>query len=461
MPWQRQVADVALEVDPATGLYVYSTVIVTVQRQAGKTALVLVVSSHRCLTKRNARVWYTAQTGKDAGEWMREEAGPVLGESPVFVEDEHYRTRMSQGSESVLWLPTRSTFRVFAPLRDGLHGKQSDLVFVDEAWAHDERRGDELKQAIRPTQATRAGAQVWPMSAAGDADSAYLASSVELGRAGVLAGRTDGVAYFEWGIPEDVDPSDIPAVAEHHPAVGFTIGVEALYAAWDDLGEKPGEFARAYGNRWTLTAERIIPADSWEACRVPVDEWEPPEPGQVALAFEVAIDRRDATILAAWRDAGGLPYVDVLDHRAGTGWLAGRFRELVEKWRPVGLGYNGVGPGVDVADDLQRAGLELLQPVNTREYVAACTGLLADVVGERLRHPGHPALDTSAESAAKREVGEAWVWGAKASAGSISALAGATVARWTFDHAPEPAPSPVVVVSRRGRKRPPPRHSDT
>lgn len=447
MPWQRQVADVGLEVDPATGLYVYSTVIVTVQRQSGKTTLVLSVGSHRCLTRRNARVWYTAQTGKDAGEWMREEAVPVLDQS-LFRG--RYKTRMSQGSESVLWPGNGSTFRVFAPLRDGLHGKQSDLVFPDEAWAHDKARGDELKQAIRPTQATRPGAQVWPLSTAGDATSEYLREYVDLGRASVAAGRTTGVAYFEHGIPDDVDPEDIPAVAAHHPAVGFTIGVEALYAARDEMS--PGEFARAYGNRWSQVSERIIPVESWNNCGVDVEQWARPDGGRVALAFEVAIDRSDATISAAWRDTDGLPHVDVVDHRVGTGWLAGRFRELAESWHVVGLGYNGVGPAVDVADELQRAGLDQLQPVNTREYVAACTGLLADVVDERLRHPRHPMLDTAADAAAQRQVGEAWVWGARQSAGSISPLAAATVARWTFDHAKRPI-APIVAVSR--RRRPP------
>lgn len=447
MPWQRQVADVGLEIDPLTDLYAYHTVIVTIQRQAGKTTLVLSVGTHRCIKLQSARVWYTAQTGKDAGEWMREEAVPVLDRS-LFKG--HYRTRMSQGSESVLWLPTGSTFRVFAPLRDGLHGKQSDLVFPDEAWAHNAARGDELKQAIRPTQATRKGAQTWPMSTAGDADSAYLAGYVELGRASVAADRRSGVAYFEWGIPDDVDPSDIEEVGRHHPAVGFTIGIEALYAAWDEMQAKPGEFARAYGNRWTRTAERIIPADSWETCRVELDEWTPPEVGKVALAFEVAVDRSDATVTAFWRDVDGAPRIDVIDHRPGTGWLAGRFRELVDTWRPVGTGYNAVGPAVDVADELQRGGLAGLQPVNTREYVAACTGFLADVVDERLQHPGHPVLDAAAESAAQRQIGESWVWGPRQSAGSIAALASATVARWTYDHRPAPK-TPVIGVARRRR----------
>ena len=46
MPWQAQAADVALEVDPATGLFVYSTVGITVPRQSGKTTLTGAIAEH-------------------------------------------------------------------------------------------------------------------------------------------------------------------------------------------------------------------------------------------------------------------------------------------------------------------------------------------------------------------------------------------------------------------------------
>src|SRR5262245_30403637 len=61
MPWQRQVLDVALEIDPSTGDWCYPTVCLTVQRQAGKTSLFGPAALHRCLLSTDQRVWYTAQ----------------------------------------------------------------------------------------------------------------------------------------------------------------------------------------------------------------------------------------------------------------------------------------------------------------------------------------------------------------------------------------------------------------
>jgi hypothetical protein len=61
MPWQRQVADVAMEVDPATGLLAYREVVLTTPRQSGKTTLELGVLVHRCRTWARSRVLYSAQ----------------------------------------------------------------------------------------------------------------------------------------------------------------------------------------------------------------------------------------------------------------------------------------------------------------------------------------------------------------------------------------------------------------
>src|SRR5215217_7263151 len=74
MPWQRHVADVALELDPETGLLAYREVILTVPRQSGKTTLLLAVMTHRALGfGQRQRVLYTAQTRNDARKKWEDE----------------------------------------------------------------------------------------------------------------------------------------------------------------------------------------------------------------------------------------------------------------------------------------------------------------------------------------------------------------------------------------------------
>jgi hypothetical protein len=206
-----------------------------------------------------------------------------------------------------------------------------------------------------------------------------------------------------------------------------------MQAALDMLG--PDEFARAYGNRWVSTTARVIPLAAWRAA---ADDNPPlPEPGRLVLAFDVAVDRSDAAIVAAWRDGDGTARVEVADQRPGVGWLLERLAELAERWRPLAVCFDEAGPALDVADAARRAGLELTG-LKAKEYAAACVGLLEALVADppAVRYRTHPALDSAANDATRRALGDAWAWGRRTSAGSLACLTAATVAIWGFDHAP-------------------------
>jgi hypothetical protein len=197
----------------------------------------------------------------------------------------------------------------------------------------------------------------------------------------------------------------------------------------------PDEFGRAYGNRWTSTVARVIPLEAWRAAADP--ELPEPERGRLALAFDVAVDRSDAAIVAAWRDEAGRTCLELADTAAGVGWLPDRLAELVDRWAPVGVAYDAAGPALDVADVLERRGLPVLG-LKAREYAAACSGLFDELVTDPplVRVRPHPALDNAASSAARRTLGDAWAWARRLSAVSIAPLTAGTVARWAWDHAP-------------------------
>jgi hypothetical protein len=426
MPWQQYVADVAYEVDDR-GRFVYKLVIVTVPRQSGKTTLFGASMDHRALTVERARVWFTMQTGKDAVDWLVNEHWPLLADFGKLA-----HLRLAAGSEHIRWEPTAGLIRPFPPTPAGLHSKISDLVVVDECWSLDFIRGQALDQAIVPTQATRENAQVLKCSTAGDAASVWWLGTVEQGRAAARADRRDGIAFFDWCCADDLDPCDPSSWPQYHPAYGRTIGEAAMHAALDMLG--PEEFARAYGNRWTSTVARVIPLAAWRAAADP--DLPLPEPGQVALAFDVAVDRSDATIVAAWRDPGG-GLLEVADYRPGVAWVPSRMLELIERWSPRAIGYDAAGPALDVADVLERAEVGLVG-LKAREYAAACLSLLealtVDPPAVRIRP--HPNLDAAAAAAARRTLGDAWAWGRRQSTVSISPLTAATCALWAYDHAP-------------------------
>jgi phage terminase large subunit-like protein len=192
MPWQQYAADVGGEVDER-GRFVYSLVIVTVPRQSGKTTLMLAQSVQRCLMRDRARAWHTAQTGQHARKKWRELAEAVTT-SPLR-ELVAGTPRKAAGSEALVFV-NGSELRPHPPTRDSLHGEQGDHNDIDEAWAYDEIQGADVMQAIRPTHATRPGAQTWVYSTRGDRSSTWFHGLIEQGYAGL-----PGVALFDFGIP--------------------------------------------------------------------------------------------------------------------------------------------------------------------------------------------------------------------------------------------------------------------
>lgn len=429
MPWQRAVDDVALEVDPDTGEWAHPVVVLTVQRQAGKTALVGANSLHRALSGVDRECWYTAQRRQVARDNFmklvkRVRRCPIL--APPFS-----KIRESNGSESISF-PTGSSYGIFAPTEESLHSTSNALVNVDEAWTFDELRGDDLLQAIMPTFTVVDG-QLWIFSAAGNANSTWLNALMDAGRLAAAAGATDGMAYFELGIGDEVDPDDLQAILDAHPAYGYTLRPAAVANAKASM--KPDEFVRAFGNRRTGAAGAggAVPALLWRTAQDPTGRR--PRPGQAAMAFEVGRDGADAAIVFAWRDARGKAHIELADHRPGTSWLVARLAELYERYDPVAIRYDRMGPAVAAGDAAALEGLPV-EAVTFDELAAACPALLTALAAGRIRVRSHPAFDEAVAAATRREVGDRWVWGRRGALSSIAALVAATLAVWAYDHAP-------------------------
>ena len=430
MQWQATASQLVGEYDPATGLRVHPFVVVTVPRQAGKTSWALTECARRCLTPsaRPARVWYTAQTGQAA----REKWDVLAGALPARW------SRRTNGSERTRF-PDGSQFRPFPPTRDALHGEQSDLVIVDEAWTLDRWHGEQLMQAIGPTQATRPGAQVIVVSTAGTDASTWLRSLIDRGRAG-----DPSVCYLEYSIPDDVDPLDVPELARWHPAVGDTIGVDFLQTQAAIMADAPGEYARAYGNRWTATAERVIAPAVWARAIAT----RPMPDGRPVFAADVAADRTRAAIVAC--NDGVL---ELVRSAPGVEWIVGELLALVDKHRPAAVVVDRYGPSAALADQLEHAGVTLF-PTSGQTYAAACQSFL-DRIGAgtpTLTYRMAPELDAAVDAAATRAASDgAWVWSRRLATAPICELVAATWAAWADQHRPPTPPRPAV-LSLSGRR---------
>jgi hypothetical protein len=285
---------------------------------------------------------------------------------------------------------------------------------------------------------------VWFASSAGLADSTALWKL----RKRALAGGAGRLAYCEHTaeqvhldergrvVSDPIDIHDDRNVALANPAFGYRITGEYVAAERDAMDAE--KFARERLGVWDPLIEDLEEREP----KLPVDAWErtvgePPEmvPGEITLAFDVSLDGEWASIAIGANDLRS-PYVELVEHRQGTGWLAGRLVELIHRWQPTAVGCNGAGPaGSQVGPVLvamREAGIsaDLLHQLSAQEYKQACGGFYLDVVEERLVRPaGQTPLDTAGGDATERTLGDAWAWDIRSATVPISPLVAVTIAR--------------------------------
>lgn len=429
MPWQRAAANVAFEIDPDTGLFAYPLVIISVQRQAGKTALVLATGAHRCLQRPSRRVWYTAQTGFDARDNFLEMAEPAEGSllAPTFD--------LKRGAANTsMQFANGSRFRAHPPTQGSLHGKQADLNLVDEPWEYTEVQGAALMAGITPAQSTRnvhphLGAQTILLSTRGTAESTWFH--------GKIADAYDDprVCLIDFGVPDGEDPTDLDVIARYHPAYGHTQDLETFKRARTQLPD--ADFIRGYANIETKARTALLPATVLDAAEVT-----PAIPADLPVVIAAAVSwERDMTAIVAAATVDGTPVAEVIADRPGTSWAADAIAALVAAQRPAAVLVDKVGPSATLHDELDRAGVDLL-PFGGRDVGMATADLmtrLTDPAGPRVRWRPSPALRAEWNGVVMRDVADVGrVFSRRHSAGSIARVEALNLAVYGLSHLPEP-----------------------
>lgn len=451
MPWQQYVADVSLELNPDGTLF-YDEIDLLVGRQEGKTELKFVLMVMRMTVMAAGlgpqRVTYTMQNRKKARTRLERDYAPRLRKAAGFTEIDaksrrrptkqvEWRLGMNSGVEAIQF-GVESFIQIDTPSRTDGHGDSIDAGFIDEAFAHEDNT---VELGMEPAMVTRASAQLWVLSASGDARSKYLYGKVVRGRKLADAGTT--VAYFEWSAEYGVDdPADPETWRRACPALGYTITEDKLRALWtkaleDGRKEAIDGFCRSYLCMWPEvpvledTDERwlIVPKLCWSTAGVD---------GHASagrLAFALAVDRNAAG--EEWCSLGAsdgdhLEVVTPLEAGPGTEWVVpkclerrGRFKEL---W------VRSTGPVTKLIGPLERAGIAVRQ-VKAGEYVQACGEFKDDVLVQRVHWdplaPGSQRLTKALAGAVPREVQDgAWHLSRTLSGVDVSPAEAVIIARW-------------------------------
>lgn len=419
MPWQRLVADIAYEIDEETGRLAYREVRLTVPRQSGKTTLMLAAMTHRCIAMGDRqRIFYTAQTGKDARLKWEDEHVPVLERSALAP---LIQVRRTNGSEAIRW-NNGSIWSLLATTESAGHGAQADLGVLDEAFSYVD---DRLEQAMKPAMVTRPQPQLWIVSTAGTEDSLYLNEKIDDGRMRAAAGATSSVAFFEWSAPEEADIASPDTWRACMPALGLTVPVEAIRSDFESMREP--EFRRAYLNqrqdRAASAPWQIISEADWSACA----DKNSAIADTPTIALDVTPSRSMASLCAAGVRDDGVAHIEVIGNRPGTSWVLDWFaaEDRVRKYRSIVI--DPVSGANSLVSDLRNLGLQIVE-VGTRQMVAGC-GKFYDLATQgNLRHIDQVPLNAAVAGSKKRNLGDAWAWHRRDNSVDVSPLVAATLA---------------------------------
>jgi hypothetical protein len=347
----------------------------------------------------------------DANEWLSRQVRHI------------WRTN---GHESIEFV-SGNRIRFRTRTRGGGRGFSGSPVFFDEAmYLPAVSMG-----SILPVISAQPDPQVWYMGSAVDRtimDDAFVFARV---RDRAFRGEDERLAYMEWSIdadsPEEVTEEqlmDMDLIASANPAFGKRISAEYVVAERSELDTRTFAVERLGVGDWPPvdgSSDHVIPLDKWDALVEPLGVRVEP----ACYAFDVTPDRASASICVAGRRPDGLPQVEVVEHRSGTGWVAGW---LVEHGA-VNVVCDGSGPAGSLIQQCEDLGVAVT-PVPAPDQAKAC-GRFFDVVDEGgLRHLGSLAMRSALKGAAKRSLGDAWAWSRRNSTIDISPLVGCTLALW-------------------------------
>lgn len=433
--WQQFVLVGSLG-ERADGKWAAQTVGLTVARQNGKDAILEARELVGLFLLGERLINHTAHQQKTATSHFKRLLRLIEG-VPEF-ERRVLKAPKGKGNEAI---ELRGGQEIFFATRQGGGGRglTGDVQIYNEAMYLTEQD----RSSLAPTMAARSmhgNIQTWYVGSAVDQqdptqDGVPFAQVRESGIA-----RREGVAYFEWSAPGDDPDKVIPEVAADpavwamgNPGLGIRISHQWVeHERTVEMGARGFAVERLGVGDWPATDGSMngkIPVEAWESCTDRESKCLDP----VCFVFDTTPDRAYSAIgVAGWR-ADGLVHVEVVDVRAGTGWVVPRIAELVDRHDTTAVLWDEKGPAHSLHTELEELNLGVdLRSLGAREHAEACGQFVDAVTQDGLRHLGTPELRQALRGAAVRPLGDSWAWARKTSSVNIAPLVAVTIAAWAL-----------------------------
>jgi phage terminase large subunit-like protein len=276
-----------------------------------------------------------------------------------------------------------------------------------------------------------------------DAALGYIATGAGDPRLGLL----------EWSAPDGCDPDDPAMLAMANPNLGRRVDVDALLGA--ALRAKAAGGQELADHRTEVLCQRVrlldpaIDPDAWHNCGTDTPLDLAGHRDRVALAYDVSLDGRHATLAAA-AVVDGQVHVEIVAAWDTTAALRRELPAIVERVRPRALAWLPAGPAAAVAADLADRKTRGWPPRRVEiaeikgEVTSVCLGFEEQVRSGEVVHPRDPLLSQHVANAQRLRRGDAWVF-QRRGAGPVDALYAAAAAVHAARILP-PAPPPLTVL---------------
>lgn len=412
-PWQRDLADEILRLDPETGRRVYRQALVGVPRKNGKSSLCAALALYLAAADGEAGAEVVIAAGS------RDQADVVYRQTRDFINASPVLSDYFEPQRHTIAAPEGSVIRKIAADGRLQHGLNPSGIVCDELHAFMTPRQEELWAALT----TGSGAREEPLIVA--ITTAGFEKATILGRLydeamrtpdleqlpGLTIARNPAAGFLMWwySVPDDAQLDDVDSWMLANPASWIT--PDELVRQHESPTVDEFAFRRLHLNQWTKTRSSWLPAGKWASLRDP--EAEIPEGSEVVVGVDVGlVHDSTAVAIAAKLENGKIAVAarvwaardDAVAHQILPG---GRVDlEIVEQYiEDLAERYNIREVVFDPrffersAQVLSDKGL-LVAPVeqSSRRMQEAYADFYTAVSDERITHTGDPVLSAHVEA---------------------------------------------------------------
>ena len=301
--WQRYALDRALEHDK-DGQLVWSTVMITVGRQSGKSWL----SRALCMWRmHSAELFGETQTILHIAN-KRATAMEVMRPAGHWAVEKYGKTSVRWGNERAgIELPTGDRWIISASNDSAGVGFSISMCFADEAW---QIPRNVIDQSIGPTMIMREQPQLYLVSTAGDSTSDLMIVYRTRALDRLTEDEGASVLLLEWSAPPEAHPDLVSTWKWGSPE--WSDKREA-FLTQQHANVEESSFRREYLNQWVTKANHWLKPAWW---RDTLDEDVPlPAEGVWSIAVESDFDGQGHAVAIAAPNEEGHIVTRVTTHR--------------------------------------------------------------------------------------------------------------------------------------------------